>query len=268
MPVAEAELQTPEITTRDVARGDAAHYLLKEMAEAPDSFRKTLRGRIVERDGRLDVRLPAETLTPADPRPAASRRSIRRVLVIGQGSAHVAGTSLARVLRDALDTRPVAIEALTATELSGFELTADMSDTIVVAISQSGTTTDTNRTVDLARARGAVVVAIVNRRQSDLVDKSDGVLYTSDGRDVEMSVASTKAFYAQLAAGVLLALRLAARARRRRRSPTARTAATCSPRCASCPTRCARCSRAGPRSRSPRNATRCRAGRGRSSATA
>ena len=71
LPVAEAELQTPEITTRDVARGDAAHYLLKEMAEAPDSFRKTLRGRIVERDGRLDVRLPAETLHAGDPRSAA-----------------------------------------------------------------------------------------------------------------------------------------------------------------------------------------------------
>jgi len=40
----------------------------------------------------------------------------------------------------------------------------------------------------------------VNRRQSDLVDKSDGVLSTSDGRDVEMSVASTKAFYSQIAA--------------------------------------------------------------------
>jgi len=48
----------------------------------------------------------------------------------------------------------------------------------------------------------------VNRRQSDLVDKSDGVLYTSDGRDVEMSVASTKAFYAQVAAGTLLACAL------------------------------------------------------------
>ena len=98
---------------------------------------------------------------------------------------------------------------MTATELSGFGLTGDMSDTLVVAISQSGTTTDTNRTVDLARSRGAVVIAIVNRRQSDLVDKSDGVLYTSDGRDVEMSVASTKAFYAQLAAGYLLAFGLA-----------------------------------------------------------
>ncbi|HNJ97332.1 MAG TPA: SIS domain-containing protein, partial [Ilumatobacteraceae bacterium] len=75
--------------------------------------------------------------------------------------------------------------------------------------SQSGTTTDTNRTVDLARGRGAAVLAIVNRRNSDLTDKADGVMYTSDGRDVEMSVASTKAFYAQVAAGVLLACALA-----------------------------------------------------------
>ena len=53
------------------------------------------------------------------------------------------------------------------------------------------------------------MIAIVNRRNSDLCDKADGVLYTSDGRDVEMSVASTKAFYAQVAAGVLLAVALA-----------------------------------------------------------
>jgi len=92
-----------------------------------------------------------------------------------------------------------------ATGLSGFDLRAAMTDTLVVAVSQSGTTTDTNRTVDLVRARGARVIAIVNRRNSDLTDRVDGVLYTSDGRDVEMSVASTKAFYAQVAAGALLA---------------------------------------------------------------
>src|SRR5690606_35810656 len=67
----------------------------------------------------------------------------------------------------------------------------------------------TNRTVDLVRSRGARVVAIVNRRGSDLTDKADGVLYTSDGRDVEMSVASTKAFYSQIAAGLLLAAAIA-----------------------------------------------------------
>ena len=49
------------------------------------------------------------------------------------------------------------------------------------------------------------MIGIVNRRASDLVDKAHGILYTSDGRDVEMSVASTKAFYAQVAAGALLA---------------------------------------------------------------
>jgi glucosamine--fructose-6-phosphate aminotransferase (isomerizing) len=45
------------------------------------------------------------------------------------------------------------------------------------------------------------VLAIVNRSGSDLCDKAHGVLFTSDGRDIEMSVASTKAFYAQIAAG-------------------------------------------------------------------
>jgi glutamine---fructose-6-phosphate transaminase (isomerizing) len=100
--------------------------------------------------------------------------------------------------------------SMLATELSGFGLAPDMHDTLVIAISQSGTTTDTNRSVDLVRARRGTIVSIVNRRNSDLVDRSDGVLYTSDGRDVEMSVASTKAFYSQVAAGHLLALGIAA----------------------------------------------------------
>ena len=62
-------------------------------------------------------------------------------------------------------------------------------DTLAIAVSQSGTTTDTNRTVDLVRARGAKVIAIVNRRNSALVQKANSHLYTGNGRDVEMSVA-------------------------------------------------------------------------------
>src|SRR5258707_15238973 len=84
-----------------------------------------------------------------------------------------------------------------------------MSAQLAIAICKSGTTADTNRTVEVARGRGAWVVAIVNRRQSDLTDRAHGVLYTSDGRDVEMAVPSTKAFYAQVAAGFLLAAALA-----------------------------------------------------------
>ena len=140
------------------------------------------------------------------------------------------------------------MDALPATELSGFGLADDMSDTLVVAISQSGTTTDTNRTVDLVRTRGAHVVAVVNRRNSDLAAKSHGVLHTSDGRDVEMSVASTKAFYAQVAAGWLLAgaLAQAAAGDGPHAAPT-RSTTTCGP-CAICRPPWSRCSPSARRS--------------------
>jgi glutamine---fructose-6-phosphate transaminase (isomerizing) len=208
LPVGADELHTPEITTRDVDRGDAAHYLLKEISEAPGSFRKTLRGKIIEVDGRLDVRLPPTAFPPAL-RERVRSGEVKRVLVTGMGTAAIAAQSVANALRKAAGDHILAVEAVAATELSGFAVRDDMRDTIVIAISQSGTTTDTNRTVDVVRARGGSVISIVNRRQSDLVDKSDGVLYTSDGRDVEMSVASTKAFYSQIAAGFLLAFALA-----------------------------------------------------------
>ena len=203
LPISSNELVTAEVTTRDIDRGDAPHFLLKEIGEAPESFRKTLRGKIIERDGVLHVSLGVKTLPTSIIEQLASG-AIRKVRVIGQGTAAIAGRSCATVL-DELCAGGLDVDPITATELSGFHLQLDMSDTLIIAVSQSGTTTDTNRTVDLARSRGASVLAIVNRRGSDLCDKADGVLFTSDGRDVEMSVASTKAFYAQVAAGVLLA---------------------------------------------------------------
>lgn len=208
LPVADTEVVSAEITTRDVDRRGFRHYLLKEITESPESFRKTLRGRIVSTDGNpsLAVRLGPETLSD-HLRKRLADGSIADIIVIGQGTAAVAAQSLAHFLRQELPNRQVS--SILATELSGFGMRSDMSNTLVIAISQSGTTTDTNRTVDLVRRRGASVIAIVNRRNSDLCDKADGVLYTSDGRDVEMSVASTKAFYAQVAAGVLLAVALA-----------------------------------------------------------
>jgi glucosamine--fructose-6-phosphate aminotransferase (isomerizing) len=209
LPVSEGELVEAQITTRDIDRGDFPHFLLKEITEAPDSFRKTLRGKLVEGEDGLDVVLPPDAL-PDAVRAALRSGEIRRVAVIGQGTAAVAGEAMAMALRSTCDPTCLLVDALPATELSGFGLRSNMADTLVVAISQSGTTTDTNRTVDLVRSRGAKVVAIVNRRGSDLTDKADGVLYTSDGRDVEMSVASTKAFYSQVAAGFLLAQAVAA----------------------------------------------------------
>jgi glucosamine--fructose-6-phosphate aminotransferase (isomerizing) len=203
LPLSESDIATAQVTTRDIDRGDAPHFLLKEIGEAPESFRKTVRGKVVDVDGRLRALVGSRAL-PDDVAHRLAEGVITKVRVIGQGTAAIAGRSMAAVLDDLVDGE-LDVDPITATELSGFGLRLDMSDTLVIAVSQSGTTTDTNRTVDLARGRGATVLAIVNRRNSDLTDKADGVMYTSDGRDVEMSVASTKAFYAQVAAGVLLA---------------------------------------------------------------
>ncbi|HEY2814256.1 MAG TPA: SIS domain-containing protein [Acidimicrobiales bacterium] len=207
LPVTERDIVVAQITTRDIDRGNYRHFLLKEITESPASFRKTLRGKLVERDGQLELALGDETL-PSSIREDLRAGRINRVIAIGQGTAHVAGQSFVAALRGMAPDH-LRVDASLATELSGFGLRPDMADTLIVAISQSGTTTDTNRTVDLVRARGARVIAVVNRRNSDLTDKSDGVLYTSDGRDVEMSVASTKALYSQIAAGFVLAAAIA-----------------------------------------------------------
>jgi glutamine---fructose-6-phosphate transaminase (isomerizing) len=203
LPVTADDVSVAEVTTRDIDRGEAAHFLLKEISESPESLAKTLRGRIADDGERLRA-VVGERALPVAVVDRLASGEFKRIKVIGQGTAAVAGRSVAMTLSELLDGH-VAVEAVIATELSGFGLQLDMSDTLAIAVSQSGTTTDTNRTVDLLKARGAAVVAIVNRRSSDLTDKADGVMYTSDGRDVEMSVASTKAFYAQVAAGTLLA---------------------------------------------------------------
>ena len=207
LPVADGRRRRrAEVTTRDIDRGECPHFLLKEITESPDSFAKTLRGKIVETRRaaarRRRRRGPCRRRSPSG---SPTGRSAA-CPVIGQGTAAVAGQRRWPTMLDEL----AGGERSTSTRspppsCPGFGLRLDMSDTLAVAVSQSGTTTDTNRTVDLLAGRGAAVLAIVNRRSSDLTDKADGVLYTSDGRDVEMSVASTKAFYAQVAAGMLLA---------------------------------------------------------------
>ena len=199
----ESEIATSEVTTRDIDRGKYGHYLWKEINEAPRSFESTIHGKIISENNNLNVKLGKEILSKSIIE-KITNNTIKKVLVIGQGTAAVAGQACAHFF-DTLDSALI-VKSVLATEVSGFLLQAEMTDTLVIAVSQSGTTTDTNRTVDLLRNRGASVIAIVNRRGSDLSTKADGVFYTSSGRDVEMSVASTKAFYSQVAAGSLLAI--------------------------------------------------------------
>lgn len=211
-----ADIQTTQITSRDIDRQNFPHYFLKEISEAPVSVARTLQNRWkVSRDepDRRTIALDEKALPAAIVSDLASDK-IRRVYFIGQGTAGVAAQAISDILTYYLNEPNLKISAMKASELSGFRLgdqndPNSMADTLVVAITQSGTTTDTNRTVDLVKARGARTLAIVNRRDSDITFKVDGVIYTSSGRDIEMSVASTKAFYAQIVAGALLSLKIA-----------------------------------------------------------
>ena len=213
----EDDIKHTEITSRDIDRQQFPHYFLKEISEAPLSVERTLlnRWKITEdSQGQHYVIHLDESIFPKSLEDAIKDDRIRRVFFVGQGTAGVAAQACADILKSYLADPTIQLRALKASELSGFELTEgdddqSMADTLVVAISQSGTTTDTNRTVDMVKARGAHTLAIVNRRDSDITFKVDGVIYTSSGRDIEMSVASTKAFYSQIVAGALLGLKVA-----------------------------------------------------------
>ncbi|MCE5282952.1 MAG: SIS domain-containing protein [Deltaproteobacteria bacterium] len=212
LPLDEREIRKAEITTRDIDRGDYPHFFLKEITESVLSVKKTLRGRYrIEqgREGEKAVFNLGEDILPGRIREALLNGKIRRIVVIGHGTAAVAGSAIADALERRIGNRGIRVEAKIASELSGFCLEDSLQDTLVIPITQSGTTTDTNRAVAMAVEKGAAVIAIVNRRQSDITAKADGVFYTSDGRDIEMAVASTKAFYSQIVAGHILALDLA-----------------------------------------------------------
>ncbi len=217
----ETHIKHTDITSRDTDRQDFPHYFLKEISESPLSVEKTLqtRWKINKKKKHPYEIILDEKIFPARIQKALigtgkKKGQIRRIFFVGQGTAGVAAQACANILGYYMDDPLVRVNALKSSELSGFQLNDtdnknSMSDTLVIAITQSGTTTDTNRTIDMVKERGAYTIAIVNRRDSDITFKVDGVMYTSSGRDIEMSVASTKAFYSQIIAGALLSLRIA-----------------------------------------------------------
>ncbi|MCP4721313.1 MAG: SIS domain-containing protein, partial [Desulfobacteraceae bacterium] len=215
--IKKADVLTSQITSRDIDRQDFPHYFLKEISESPLSVEKTLENKFkrLPKNGHLETSL-GEQVIPTDLEIQLKQGKIKKIYFIGQGTAGIAAQGCATLLTHYLGGKDMDIRALKSSELSGFSIVGNgngngqnaMDNTLVVAMSQSGTTTDTNRTVDMVKSCGARTIAIVNRRDSDLTFKTDGVLYTSSGRDIEMSVASTKAFYSQLTAGAILGLHL------------------------------------------------------------
>ena len=95
------------------------------------------------------------------------------------------------------------IRSVLASEGSLRNLKPDMSDTALFVIAQSGTTRDTNVFAELSKQRNCKVISFLNKRNGDIFFIADETFYIGDGRDVEMSVPSTKTYHAHIILGTI-----------------------------------------------------------------
>ena len=176
-------------------KGGYETFMLKEIHEQADAVAETIADRTVRPDG-VDL----GGLGTIDD---AYLTDCRRIVVVACGTSYHAGL----IGRYAIEQwARVPVEMDVASEYRYRDPVVGPGD-LVIGITQSGETADTLAAMRLAKERGAKVLAITNAMGSQATRDADGVLYTRAG--LEVGVAATKTFVAQVAAMYLLALRLA-----------------------------------------------------------
>ncbi len=179
------------------AKGGYKHFMLKEIHEQARSLSDTIAGRVDPQAGDVyleDVRLSPEQLS-----------KINKVILVACGTAWHA-CLVGKFMIEKLARLPVEVDY--ASEFRYRDPLVD-SDTLVVAVTQSGETVDTLAALEEARNKGARLLGIVNVVGSMASRVCDDVIYTHAGP--EIGVASTKAFTSQLVALYLLAVYLGRR---------------------------------------------------------
>ncbi|MEA2330414.1 MAG: hypothetical protein QOH58_552 [Thermoleophilaceae bacterium] len=174
-------------------KGGYETFMLKEIHEQADAVAETLADRLHDEGVDLgDIGISDEFL-----------RNVRRIVIVACGTSYHAGL----VGRYAIETwSRVPVEMDVASEFRYRNPVIDEHD-LVIGISQSGETADTLAAMRLARERGAKVLAVTNIMGSQATRDADGVIFTRAG--LEIGVAATKTFVAQVIVMQLFALRLA-----------------------------------------------------------
>jgi glutamine---fructose-6-phosphate transaminase (isomerizing) len=175
-------------------KGGYETFMLKEIHEQADAVAETITDRLPEADGvdLSDVDLSDEYL-----------RDVGRIVIVACGTSYHAGL----IGRYAIEEwARVPVEMDIASEYRYRNPVVGPGD-LVVGMTQSGETADTLAAMRLAREAGAKVLAVTNIMGSQATRDADAVLYTRAG--LEVSVAATKTFLAQVAAMYLLGLRIA-----------------------------------------------------------
>ena len=202
----QVEREIEEITWDEEAAEKSGYptFMLKEIHEQSDAVAETIADRLAHDDRSTSATSASST---------TSWRKFRRIVIVACGTSYHAGL----VGRYAIEQwARVPVEMDIASEYR-YRNPVIGPDDLVIGISQSGETADTLAAMRLARSRGATVLAITNILGSQATRDADGVLYTRAG--LEIGVAATKTFVAQVAAMYLIGLKLAelrahARARR------------------------------------------------------
>jgi glucosamine--fructose-6-phosphate aminotransferase (isomerizing) len=175
-------------------KGDFAHYMQKEIAEQPEAVRRTL-------SGRLEHRFQTSHLGGIE---IAAREllEVRRIKILGCGSAYIAGCLGAQLIEQLART-PAHAEP--ASEFR-YRNPVIEQDTLYIAVSQSGETFDTLAAVQEVKRKGGRVLGIVNTVGSTIARECGRGIYIHAGP--EIAVVSTKTFTCTAVAFALLALHL------------------------------------------------------------
>ena len=167
--------------------------MLKEIYEQPEAVRETIGDRV------RGHQLMLEALGLSE----LEVRNLRRIVIVAAGTSYHAGV-VGRYIIEEWGRIPV--EPDIASEWI-YRNPVLSKDTLVIGISQSGESRDTVNAMKLARERGARTLAITNMMGTQITREVDATLYTRCG--IEIGVAASKTFTAQVALLSLLALRLA-----------------------------------------------------------
>src|SRR5206468_1929062 len=176
-------------------KGGYETFMLKEMHEQADAVAETIADRTARREG-VDLHDPLVL-------DEALLREARRIVIVACGTSYHAGL-VGRYAIEEWARLPVEMDI--ASEYRYRNPVVGPGD-LVIGITQSGETADTLAAMRLAQKAGAKVLAVTNVMGSQATRDADGVLFTRAG--IEVSVAATKTYVAQVASMYLLALRLA-----------------------------------------------------------
>lgn len=184
--------ETVEWDVESVQKQGYEHFMLKEIYEAPEVIRNTIRGRLLPEKGLAKLGGVEGVLSKLE--------HLDRLTIVGCGSAYYAG----QVGRFMLEEYGKLVTDVELASEYRYKTNLPVKNSAVLAITQSGETADTLASVREAKEHDLLTLGVVNVVGSTIARETDAGVYNHAGPEV--AVASTKAFLSQLTVFVLLTL--------------------------------------------------------------